>query len=185
MQLTTWYISFGVQYYRQQKHPILGRYVDHITFKTSEVHFFKSREIAWLMTGGLFSSLYSEQNKYMKEIETIEGFEVITDFIAFRKKARAILYERIARMKADVMQYELCKEDDEANYYRAGLDDIHEEYERALKWLASHDRLLFGMENDECPRAVSYCCGVGPENDEGICPKCKEHTEFGIIEEEV
>jgi hypothetical protein len=22
---------------------------------------------------------------------------------------------------------------------------------------------------------VSDCCGIGPENDEGICPKCKEH----------
>jgi hypothetical protein len=25
---------------------------------------------------------------------------------------------------------------------------------------------------------LSECCGAGPENDQGICPSCKEHCEF-------
>ena len=25
---------------------------------------------------------------------------------------------------------------------------------------------------------VSNCCGVGPMNDVGICPKCREHCEW-------
>jgi len=31
------------------------------------------------------------------------------------------------------------------------------------------------MDDDE---KLSVCCGAGPENDEGICPACGEHTEF-------
>ena len=25
---------------------------------------------------------------------------------------------------------------------------------------------------------VSDCCGVGPDNDYGLCPRCRDHCEF-------
>lgn len=37
------------------------------------------------------------------------------------------------------------------------------------------------IDDDE---ALSNCCGVAGENDQGICPQCKEHCEFLTQEQE-
>jgi len=31
---------------------------------------------------------------------------------------------------------------------------------------------------------VSDCCGRGPANDEGLCPKCRDHCEYVDDEED-
>lgn len=139
----TWYISFGVQY-AGIEHSVLGRTVDHVSFETpNDWPYTTANHISWLITGGLFCSIYEEKNKYMHTISQVEGFEYIDDLSQFIPEARARLRNATDHMKGTITQLTLLKDDDPNTFYEVHGDSTLHEAERCLRWISNHSASLF------------------------------------------